>query len=220
MNIKNIILDIGGVLAHPKSGHWFITNNFYNIIDKEFLDAEKFKESLNSNFKFLNQNPKNEKEEQKMFSDYYFKVLSDINYPKLNKKIVDKIADDCVYNDEKFVFYDDVEENLKRLSKKYNLYIISNGWPSTLRILNIFKIDKYFKGIMMSSMYTSTKEENLFNIFLEKYKLNPKECVFIDDRSDLLDKAAKHGFNVLLMNRKNSEKNNKFKTIYSLKEIN
>ena len=26
--IKNIIFDIGGVLAEPKSGHWFITTNF------------------------------------------------------------------------------------------------------------------------------------------------------------------------------------------------
>ena len=29
--IKNIIFDIGGVLAEPKSGHWFITTNFWNI---------------------------------------------------------------------------------------------------------------------------------------------------------------------------------------------
>lgn len=26
--IKNIIFDIGGVLAEPKSGHWFITLTF------------------------------------------------------------------------------------------------------------------------------------------------------------------------------------------------
>ena len=32
--IKNIIFDIGGVLAEPKSGHWFITTNFWNILNK------------------------------------------------------------------------------------------------------------------------------------------------------------------------------------------
>ena len=31
--MKNIIFDIGGVLAEPKSGHWFITTNFWNILD-------------------------------------------------------------------------------------------------------------------------------------------------------------------------------------------
>jgi len=38
MNIKNIIFDIGGVLADPKSGNWFITNNFFNIVDEKIID--------------------------------------------------------------------------------------------------------------------------------------------------------------------------------------
>lgn len=46
MNIKNIIFDIGGVLADPKSGHWFITTNFWNIIDKDLVNQEKLKSSL------------------------------------------------------------------------------------------------------------------------------------------------------------------------------
>ena len=46
MNIKNIIFDIGGVLANPKSGHWFITPNFYNIIDINLIDEEKLNNSL------------------------------------------------------------------------------------------------------------------------------------------------------------------------------
>ena len=41
--IKNIIFDIGGVLAEPKSGHWFITTNFWNILNKNLIDEEKLK---------------------------------------------------------------------------------------------------------------------------------------------------------------------------------
>ena len=44
--IKNIIFDIGGVLAEPKSGHWFITTNFWNILNKNLIDEEKLKISL------------------------------------------------------------------------------------------------------------------------------------------------------------------------------
>ena len=104
-----------------------------------------------------------------MFSNYYCNVLKDINYPNASLDIANKLADDCVYNDDKFIFFDDVYSILEELSKKYNLYIISNGWPSSFRVLKNKGIDKYFKGIIISSMYTTVKEENLFDIFINKY---------------------------------------------------
>lgn len=48
--IKNIIFDIGGVLAQPKSGHWFITANFWNILNKNLIDEEKLKISLKNTY--------------------------------------------------------------------------------------------------------------------------------------------------------------------------
>ena len=33
MHLKNIIIDNGGVLSSPKTGNWFITTNFWNIIN-------------------------------------------------------------------------------------------------------------------------------------------------------------------------------------------
>ena len=44
--IKNIIFDVGDVLARPQTGHWFITPNFWNIIDKKFVDGTNLKASL------------------------------------------------------------------------------------------------------------------------------------------------------------------------------
>lgn len=219
MTIKNIIFDIGRVLVEPRTGYWFITNNFYNIIDKKNINNEQLLKSLQDNIYLHTQEPKNEEEEYKMFSNYYFKVLSDINYPNLTKDIADKIAYDRVYDDKMFAFYADVRENIIRLSKKYNLYIISNGWPSSLRILHNVGLDKYFKGIVISSMYTKEKEESLFDIFLEKYKVNPSESIFVDDWPPILEKAKEYGFNLLLMDRKKQDISSSFKVINELSEI-
>ncbi len=219
MIIKNIIFDIGGVLAEPKTGHWFITNNFYNIVSKDLINKENLIKSLKENIYLHTQNPKDEEEEQKMFSNYYYKVLSDINYPNLTKDIANKIAYDRVSDDEMFVFYDDVKENIIRLSQKYNLYIISNGWPSSLRVLHNIGIDKYFKVIVISSMYTDLKEESLFDIFLKQYNVEPSESIYIDDRDYILNKAKEYNFNLLLMDRKNAIKSTEFKIIHNLKEI-
>lgn len=203
MNIKNIIFDIGGVLADPKSGHWFITTNFWNIVNKNWVDQEKLKNSLKKHLYLQTQVPKTELEEHNMFSNYYYEVLKDIEYPNLTMEIANKIADDCVYNDDKFIFYEDDKDVLEKLSKNYNLYIISNGWPSSFRVLKNKGLEKYFKGIIISSMYTTIKEEKLFNVFLDSYKnINPKESLYIDDRRHILDKANEYGFNLLLMDRK------------------
>lgn len=115
--IKNIIFDIGGVLAEPKSGHWFITTNFWNILNKNLIDEEKLKISLKKYLYLQTQEPKTEKDEHEMFSNYYCNVLKDINYPNASLDIANKLADDCVYNDDKFIFFDDVNLILEEFSK-------------------------------------------------------------------------------------------------------
>ena len=218
--VKNIIFDIGGVLAKPKSGHWFITTNFWNIVNKNLIDEEKLKISLEKYLYLQTQEPKNEKEEHEMFAKYYFNVLRDINYPNISLDIINKIADDCVYNDDKFIFFDDVKMILEELSKKYNLYIISNGWPSSFRVLKNKGIASYFNGIVISSMYTTTKEEKLFDIFIEKYEsIDSRESLYIDDRRHILQKAKEYKFNLLLMDRDKKYKESKFKIINNMKEI-
>lgn len=218
--IKNIIFDIGGVLVEPKSGHWFITTNFWNILNKNLIDEEKLKISLKKYLYLQTQEPKTEKDEHKMFSNYYCNVLKDINYPNASLDIANKLADDCVYNDDKFIFFDDVYSILEELSKKYNLYIISNGWPSSFRVLKNKGIDKYFNGIIISSMYTTVKEENLFDIFINKYKeVTPSESLYIDDRNHILQKAKEYGFNLLLMDRYKKYEKTQFEIVNNMNDI-
>lgn len=220
MNITNIVFDIGGVLAKPKSGNWFITPNFWNIIDKSEVNQEELNNSLKKYMYLHTQNPKTELEEHDMFSNYYYNVLNEIKYPNLTKEIANKLADDCVYNDDKFFFYEDDKTNLEKLSKDYNLYIISNGWPSSFRVLKNNNMEKYFKGIIISSMYTTIKEEKLFNVFLDKYKnIIPKETIYIDDRTYILDKAKNYGFNLLLMDREKNYLTSKYKKIKNMIDL-
>ena len=221
MNIRNIIFDNGGVLVEPRTGHWYMTTNFWKIIalDKE-TNEDIIKEAMKKYQYMLTQEPKTELEEYNMFSNFYYKVLEEINYNNLNKEIANQLASDCVYNDNKCIFYDDVDEELKNLSKKYNLYMISDAWASSYRVLDNRNISKYFKNIMISSIESKTKLEGLFEIFLEKNKsVIPQESIFIDDRSDILDKAKECGFNVLLMDRARKCIDSKYNKIYELNDI-
>lgn len=221
MNIKNIIFDNGGVLSNPRTGHWYMTTNFWNIIDlNKESNIDIIKEAMKKYQYMLTQEPKTELEEYNMFVEFYYQILKEINYNNLNKEVASKLASDCVYNDDKYIFFDDVETELVNLSKKYDLYMISDAWASTFRVLDNRKISKYFKNIMVSAIESKTKMEGLFEIFLEKNKnILPQESIFIDDRKDILDKASQCGFNVLLMDRNRECLDNTYKVIHKLNEI-
>ena len=219
--IKNIIFDNGGVLSTPKTGHWFITPNFWNILSiEEKENINLLKKTIQECKNLLTQDPKSELEEYNMYKKFFYQVLSKINYNNLNDNIVDSLARDSVYNDDKYKFFDDVIEELKYLSKKYNLYMITDAWPSSFRIFDNKNISIYFKNIMVSSIESKTKMNGLFEIFLKKNrKVNPQESIFIDDRKDILEKACQYGFNVLLMDRQKKYTDNKYKIINTLNEI-
>ena len=45
--IRNIIFDNGGVLSEPKTGHWFITPNFWKILNlDEIINIDNMKCSM------------------------------------------------------------------------------------------------------------------------------------------------------------------------------
>ena len=69
-------------------------------------------------------------------------------------------------------------------------------------------------------MYTTVKEENLFDIFINKYKeVIPSESLYIDDRRHILQKAKEYGFNLLLMDRYKKYSESEFETINNMNDI-
>ena len=101
MSIKNIIVDNGGVLSDPKTGYWFLTPNFWNIIKLDDVSVDSLRIAMKKNISMLTQEPKTELEEYYMFSDFYYQILKDINYKDLSVDIANALAWDCVYNDDK-----------------------------------------------------------------------------------------------------------------------
>ena len=145
---------------------------------------------------------------KKLFSKFYLYVLKDLNYPDINQQVIQKLAYDCVYNDDKFIFYKEVKNELINLSKNYNLYVISDAWPSTYRILKNYGIFELFKNVFISSDLGFKKsDKTLFEIALEK--IPPiDENFFIDDRYDLLKISESYGFIPIIIDRDDNKLTN------------
>lgn len=106
-----------------------------------------------------------------------FKMLNiDFDPVKASYKYLDNLSKEA------HIFRNSYEE-LERLSKKYDLYIISNGEPSVQypRIKDS-GIDKFFKGYFISEEigYQKPKKE-FFDFVFSKIDFNPSQCCVIGD---------------------------------------
>lgn len=204
---KNLFFDVGSTLLYPKTKEWFIPPNYKKILGD--IDTNLFKENIDKN-KFLldERNINTEEQEFEMFSKFYYNVLKDFNYSNITTEIIQNLAYDCVYNDDKFVFYKEVKRELKNLSKEYDMYIISDAWPSTYRILKNYGIYDLFKNVYISSGLGFKKSDKmLFEIALENISLNDINY-FIDDRFELLKISEKYGFIPIIIDRNDNELTN------------
>lgn len=223
--IKAILFDSGRTLNIPSTGHWFITPNFLNIISRQkFICLEKQLEvAMSKAFEHINRIPfvKTEEDEFSMFKKFYEIVLKEINYPDINDETIELLAYDNVYNDNKFLFFDDVEPSLRKLKEKYLLGVVSDTWPSLERVFINKNLKQYFSTFIMSSIYGSNKAEKLlFKIAIEELNIKPEEAIFVDDSESNLISAEEFGMVPILIDRyETQDLNSKFPIIRSLKEL-
>ena len=223
--IKAILFDSGRTLNISSTGHWFITPNFKNIItNSKFIYSEKqLDNAMAKACEHINKIllVKSEEDEFSMFKEFYEIVLKEIKYPSINNEIIELLARDNVYNDEKFLFFDDVEPSLVKLKEKYLLGVVSDTWPSLERVFINKNLKQYFSTFIMSSVYGSYKaEKTLFKIAIEELNIKPQEVIFVDDSESNLVAAEEFGMIPILIDRYDTQDlNSKYPIIRSLNEL-
>lgn len=212
-NIKAILFDSGNVLNYPKTGNWIIPPIFYDIVHESVwtsLDNEQLEDAFSKGFEYLGGNHlvKSEIEEFELFTEFHNIIFN--NYLDLNfsSSIIEEITKDTVYNDEKYIFYDDVFEVIPELSKNYKLGLVSDTWPSQERVYRNAGLRKYFSTFVMSAILGVRKpDELMFKTALSELNVKPEEAIFIDDSIKNIQGAQKLGINTLLMVRGENQNN-------------
>ena len=112
---------------------------------------------------------------------------------------------------------------LSRLSKKYELYIASNHLPNFFeKEVKHLGVKKYFKAFFPSYKIKYHKPQKEYYLaILRKTKLNPRECVFVDDAKINLKPAKELGFTTIWFNKKNNDPRNKinYKPDYEINNL-
>lgn len=76
----------------------------------------------------------------------------------------------------------------------YRLYLLSNASVRFAEYKDSFEALRNFDGAIVSAFYQCVKpDERIYRILFDTYKLDPKECFFIDDNPDNVDAGRRLG---------------------------
>ena len=188
--MKNVIFDLGGVILKGKVSSIL---DKYNIDDVTKNELIKFFNSCNE----LDYGLSTIKEK---YENYNFSI-------KIDSKYKDIIINYYKYRDinmELIKYINVLHDN------NYKLYILSDNNKEAIDYYKENELFKCFDGWVASCDYhTIKKEGKLFNILLDKYKLKPEECYFVDDKSINIEVANLHGINGFIFNNNVEELKNK-----------
>ncbi len=200
-----IILDFGLVLGKPKTGEWFITPNFFRILGTEKIDLKKLKFLFNKFNALISVKMTTREEEYESFKEFYYNVINEQNIVGNPKDQAEKLAQDFVYNEDKYVMYDDVYDFLSEASKENKLILLSDNWPCVYNILKRWNIYDFFTKLYISSEYCELKKDGkFFDRPINEFGIKENEAIFVDDNPDLLDVAVKKKLCPILMDRANN----------------
>lgn len=181
---RNVIFDLGNVLLNFKPEQFLLRYGKDEIYIKSFISKViKGKIWLNldrgrvtikeAKIKFIKKFP-----EEKKFISIFFKHWMEMLTP--------------------------IEENVKLLydlkSKGYRIYILSNFIQEAFKyIKKNYKFLSIFDGEIISAKARVIKPEHeIYQKLLDKYKLIPEECVFIDDVETFLFYPQNLGMKTIL----------------------
>lgn len=173
--IKNVIFDLGNVVLKLR---WDIVLNRYsdNADDKKLLDDVIF----------------NSEEWQRLDAGTIEKYEA-INIMK--SKLPSKLHDAClgIMKDWKdgFVINTEILDFIDFLkSNGYKTYILSNAPLDLPDYLSKHDLDKYFIGKVISAEEKMTKpNKEIYELLLNRFSLNPEECLFLDDKPENIQGA-------------------------------
>ena len=181
MSIKTVIFDIGGVL---------VGYDWDKQLMKQFNDREKVERLKDALFHsgVWDELDRGIWSEEELLAGFYEKG------PGLEREIKEfwDHAGEALWQ------YDFTKDLLNELKKKNMQILYLSNWSKHMREQSSEQLDflEMLDGGVFSYIEKLIKpDKRIYERIIEKYKLNPSECVFLDDRLDNIEAAISCGLN-------------------------
>ncbi|MCD7950941.1 MAG: HAD-IA family hydrolase [Erysipelotrichaceae bacterium] len=165
--MNNILFDLDGTLTDPFLGICSAVNYSLKYFHKEEEHLEDLKKFIGPPLDVS-------------YREYYH--MNDNEIEIAIKKYREYFGDIGLFENE---VYEGIEEMLQTLIDYHkNLYICtSKPYEYTIRILEHFHLDSYFKGIYGATMSGSRKyKKDVISYCIDKENLDYRDCIMVGDR--------------------------------------
>lgn len=181
-NIKNIVLDFGGVILTDDDVGVLFDND--ELINKFNTSWQVFADAWDRDWRLVG-------EDKIGIIDYY---------SKLQEEAIG--SSDVIFSKKLFEIYKqktktlDAFNLLPKLKENYNLFALTNIFKEGLEFKRKkYNLDNIFSTIIASCDFQVSKPEpEIYKILIESTKLIPEETLFVDDREKNTKAAEKIGF--------------------------
>ena len=185
IKIRALILDYGGVISKPQDFEHVA--NMYRILKREYKDFEIM----------YRRNRAEYDSGHKTGSEYWTGILNHHDIEFKSADIATLIQEDVKswtrINDSMIRFVKEIRSEIDKLS------IISNMTEDTLAyIRTAFKwLDLFDELIFSCEFGTNKPDKKIYEVCLDKLKLSPAECLFVDDSAENIEGASAIGMNTI-----------------------
>jgi len=204
---KALLFDSGQTLNYPRTGHWYIPPNFVTFF-RDDLERSTSKARIQAAFAQAktywdtHQKVDTEQQEYEHFKAYYTAFFRSLEYAQISDRMLSELARDAVFNDQKYVFFDEVHAKLPQLAQHYRLGIVSDAWPSLERVFINQQLRDNFSSFVISSQVGVCKPDaRMYKRALDDLQLCPGEVIFVDDNPRNLEGAYALGIQPVLIDR-------------------
>ncbi|MGD6854529.1 HAD family hydrolase [Bacillus infantis] len=192
--VRCIFFDAGGVLFDTpvklgKRVTEFLVKKGYSLseIEKSIMAAKGIKTPFVTSFQ----------EEE----DFYKRF-----YGTMGRELGDEALGDELFSATHYAahceLYPEVIPLLEKLSRNYQLAVISNAMPSMDKVFSRLGIRHYFKSIILSAfVYTEKPDPAIYQKALDCMDVKGEESVFIDDIMINIDGAGRSGIKAFHLDR-------------------
>lgn len=179
--MKNIVFDVGGVLLQKGTKQYLqenltykedaevVNNELFCSVERVRLDRGSMEKSKALACMLARIPERSRTEAEKLYNGYMG-----------SRKVIDGMP-----------------QLLQKLKNGgYKLYVLSNFSVDFQEVIdkNGLEFFKLFDGVFVSAFYGAVKpEREVYKIFLEKYGLQAKDCLFIDDKEENVEGAINAG---------------------------
>ena len=166
--IRNIVFDMGQVILTFDPKHFMDREQINDPEDRKLILNELF---LSVEWAQMDAGTLTEETAEPLILE---------RFPERLKEIVRNLLYNWAYPRETIPGMEDIVKSLK--DADYSIYLLSNASKAQHQYWPLVPVSEYFDGKLISCDVKVVKPcHRIYELFTEKFDLNPEECIFIDD---------------------------------------